>query len=65
LTERVDDLPGFVSRPMQRADVEEKFERIAKSVVSASQIGRIAQIVWDLERAESVRGLIDSLVIPG
>jgi 2-methylcitrate dehydratase len=61
--EQVDDLPGFVSRPMQRSDVEDKFQRIAKSTVTSSQMARIAQAVWDLDRNGSVRTLIDSLAI--
>jgi len=63
LSERVDDLPGFANRPMQRADVEEKFQRITKSILANSQIARIAQAVWDLDRNNSVRALIDSLAI--
>jgi len=64
VTERVDDLPGFVGRPMRRADVEEKFQRIAKSVLTSSQMARISDVVWGLDRANSVGPLIDSLAIP-
>jgi 2-methylcitrate dehydratase len=64
ITERVDDLPGFVGRPMQRAHVEEKFQRIAKSILTSSQIVRISQGVWGLDRSDSLGALIDSLVIP-
>ena len=63
VSERVDDLPGFASRPMQRADVEDKFQRITKSILTSAQIARIAQAVWDLDRNPSVRPLIDSLAI--
>jgi 2-methylcitrate dehydratase len=63
VTERVDDLPGFASRPMQRADAEAKFERITQSIVTKAQIARISQAVWDLDRNPSVRALIDSLAI--
>jgi 2-methylcitrate dehydratase len=61
--ERVDDLPGFAGRPMQRADAEAKFTRNAKTLLSPAQIGRIADTVWALERADSVAALIDSLVL--
>jgi 2-methylcitrate dehydratase len=64
VTERVDDLPGFVGRPMQRADVEGKFQRIARSMIPLSQMTRISELVWGLDRADSVGPLIDSLVIP-
>jgi 2-methylcitrate dehydratase len=63
LTERVDDLPGFVGRPMQRADGQSKFERNAKGVVKSAQIQRISDAVWNLDRADSTGALIDSLVI--
>ena len=63
ITERVDDLPGFVSRPMQRADAEAKFERNAKAIMTSAQIKRISDAVWSLDRADSVALLIESLVI--
>jgi len=63
VSERVDDLPGFAGRPMQRADVEDKVRRITRSIVTDAQIARIAQVVWDLDRNSSVRALIDSLAI--
>jgi 2-methylcitrate dehydratase len=63
VSERVDDLPGFAGRPMQRADVEDKFRRITNSIVTNAQMSRIAQAVWDLDRNQSVRPLIDSMTI--
>jgi 2-methylcitrate dehydratase len=63
ITERVDDLPGFVSRPMSRADAEAKFERNAKMILKAPQIKRISDAVWNLDRAESTGALIESLII--
>jgi 2-methylcitrate dehydratase len=63
VSERVDDLPGFASRPMKRADVEDKFQRITKSIVTNAQTARIAQAVWDLDGNGSVRALIDSMAI--
>jgi 2-methylcitrate dehydratase len=63
VTERVDDLPGFVGRPMQRADAEAKFERNAKAILKTAQIGRISDAVWSLDRAGSVSALIETMVI--
>jgi 2-methylcitrate dehydratase len=63
ISERVDDLPGFAGRPMQRADAEEKFARNAKALMKSAQIGHIADAVWALDRGGSLRALIDSLVI--
>jgi 2-methylcitrate dehydratase len=63
VSERVDDLPGFVSRPMSRADAEEKFERNAKAMLKAGQLKRISDAVWGLDQAQSLGALLDSLVI--
>src|SRR5262249_21821000 len=49
VTERVDDLPGFVARPMQRSDAEEKFARNARGAIPAAQIKRISDAVWALD----------------
>jgi 2-methylcitrate dehydratase len=65
LSERVDDLPGFAGRPMSRVEAQGKFERNAKAVVNRAQIQRISDAVWNLDRADTIRGLIDSLVIAG
>jgi hypothetical protein len=48
---------------MSRADAEAKFERNAKAILNAAQIRRISDAVWSLDRADSVRALIESLVI--
>ena len=63
VSERVDDLPGFAGRPMSRAEAEAKFERNAKAIVKPAQIQRISDAVWNLEAADSIRTLIESLVI--
>jgi 2-methylcitrate dehydratase len=63
VSERVDDLPGFAGRPMQRAEAEAKFARNAKAILKPAQIGRISDAVWALDRAGSVGALLDSLVI--
>jgi 2-methylcitrate dehydratase len=63
VSERVDDLAGFAGRPMQRADVEDKFRRITNSILTNAQIARIAQAVWDIDRSNSVRALIDSMAV--
>lgn len=63
ITERVDDLPGFMGRPMTRADVEAKFQRNAKTLLKAGQLRQISNAVWSLDGAATVRELIDSLNI--
>src|SRR5712672_4041344 len=63
ITERVDDLPGFITRPMSRADAEAKFERNAKAILKSAQITRISDAIWNLDRADSLGTLIESLVI--
>jgi len=63
VSERVDDLPGFAARPMQRADAEAKFARNAQGMATSTQITRIADAVWNLDRSDSLARLIDSLAI--
>lgn len=63
ITERVDDLPGFISRPMQRADAEAKFERNARAVLKPGQVQRISDAVWNLDRAGSVADVIKASII--
>ena len=63
MSERVDDLPGFAGRPMSRAEAEMKLERNAKAIVKAEQIQRISEAVWNLERTDSTRAMMESLVI--
>jgi 2-methylcitrate dehydratase len=63
VSERVDDLPGFAARPMQRADAEAKFARNAQGMATSTQITRIADAVWNLDRSDSLARLIDSMAI--
>ena len=63
IAERVDDLPGFAGRPMQRGDAETKFARNAKTLIKPGQIQRISDAVWNLDRADSIGALMESLVI--
>jgi 2-methylcitrate dehydratase len=63
ISERVDDLPGFIGRPMTRADAQAKFERNARAVLKPGQLDRIANAVWALDHAPSIGGLIESLEI--
>lgn len=63
VAERVDDLPGSVSRPMQRADAEAKFDRNTRAMLKPGQMQRIADAVWSLDHADSAAALLESLVI--
>jgi len=64
ITERIDDLPGFSGRPMQRQDAEAKFQRNAKPILKPEQIQRISDAVWSVDRAVSISDLIKSMIIP-
>ena len=50
---------------MQRADAEAKFARNAGAIVNRAQIQRISDAVWNLDRANSLGAMIESLVITG
>ncbi len=63
VTERVDDLPGSLSRPMQRADAEAKFERNTRSILKPGQGKRISDTIWNFDREGSMGPLIESVVM--
>jgi 2-methylcitrate dehydratase len=50
ISHQVNDMPGFASRPMQRADVEHKFRGIVGKRYSDAQIQAIFDAVWNLDR---------------
>jgi hypothetical protein len=48
---------------MQRADAEAKFDRNTRAMLKSGQMRRIADAVWNLDRANSAAALLESLVI--
>lgn len=59
ITQRVDDIPGFASHPAQRADFERKFNKNVLPGIGASNAQAALRMLWNLERQQGVRGLLD------
>jgi 2-methylcitrate dehydratase len=61
IAREVDDVPGFVGRPIQRADVERKFRGNVGKRWDESKTGSILRALWELDRADTIRELVDQL----
>ncbi|MEN3384535.1 MAG: 2-methylcitrate dehydratase [Hyphomicrobiales bacterium] len=57
----VDDVPGFVARPMSRADVDLKFRRNVGKRWPQERTDAILQALWALERADDLPALLGKL----
>jgi 2-methylcitrate dehydratase len=62
---QVDSLPGFVDRPMTRADVERKFRANVATRWPEHRIRSVLTALWELDRAGDVTQLLDSLALAG
>ncbi|PKU23605.1 MmgE/PrpD family protein [Telmatospirillum siberiense] len=60
---QVDDLPGFVGRPMQRADAERKFRGNVGHYWPERQTRAVLDALWDLERQDDLGRLLKKFVI--
>jgi 2-methylcitrate dehydratase len=58
VTREVDDVPGFVGRPMGRADVERKFRGNIGKRWPQQRTDSILQALWALDRADDVAALL-------
>ncbi|WP_025038743.1 MmgE/PrpD family protein [Bradyrhizobium sp. DOA9] len=65
LSEQRDDLPGFPGHPVQRSDIEEKFESNVGDIWPADQRRRILETAWSLEDQPNVGSFMQSLAITG
>jgi 2-methylcitrate dehydratase len=61
ISREVDDVPGFVARPMSRADVEQKFRRNVGKRWPQERTDAILQALWALERTDDVPSLLGRL----
>jgi 2-methylcitrate dehydratase len=61
ISHEVDDVPGFVGRPMQRADVERKFRGNIGKRWTRERTDGVLQALWALERADDVAQLLGRL----
>jgi 2-methylcitrate dehydratase len=57
----VDDVPGFVARPMSRADVEQKFRRNVGKRWPQQRTDAILQALWALDRTDDLAALLGKL----
>ncbi|MBR1175325.1 MmgE/PrpD family protein [Bradyrhizobium sp. KB893862 SZCCT0404] len=65
LSEQRDDLPGFPGHPVQRSDIEEKFENNVGDVWPADQRRRVLEMAWSLEEHSDVGSFMQGLAITG
>jgi len=64
ITREVDDVPGFVDRPMSRADVERKFRSNVGTRWPRERTDAILQELWALDRMENLTLLLGKLSVP-
>jgi 2-methylcitrate dehydratase len=57
----VDDVPGFVNRPMSRADVEQKFRRNVGKRWPQERTDTVLQALWALDRTDDLPSLLGRL----
>ena len=57
----VDDVPGFVGRPMSRADVERKFRGNVGKRWPQERTDAILKALWGLDRADDIAALLGGL----
>jgi 2-methylcitrate dehydratase len=58
---QVDDVPGFVARPMTRDDVERKFRMNAGERLDALKVRRVLDAFWTIDERPGLAGLLASL----
>lgn len=63
LTRRVDWARGCPENPMSREEVLEKYRHVAGQRVDGERVERIAQLVFELDRADGVGSLAGSLAV--
>lgn len=63
ISHQVDDLPGFVGRPMQRADAERKFQNNVAHHWPARQTRAVLDALWELEHQDDLGRLLKKFLI--
>lgn len=58
IVRQVDDVPGFVVRPMTRDDVERKFRMNAGQRLDALKVRRVLDAFWTIEDRPDLTGLL-------
>lgn len=62
ISKRVDDIPGFATRPMTRADYDNKFKKYAKETLSSEQIQSLLETAWRLDHQNGVDVIYKPLI---
>ncbi len=62
ISKRVDDIPGFATRPMTRKDYDNKFSKYAKETLSAAQMNSLLDTVWSLDQHKGVETIFKPLI---
>jgi 2-methylcitrate dehydratase len=61
VSHQADDLPGFIGRPMTRADVERKFHSNVSKRWSEAHIQAVLETLWTLERQTDLMRLMGQI----
>ncbi|OTP66861.1 MmgE/PrpD family protein [Caballeronia sordidicola] len=62
-TRRVDDIPGFATRPMQRHDFELKFRKNVASRIGDARTQEALQMFWTLEKQGNISQLFTPFAV--
>ncbi|MEX3939341.1 MmgE/PrpD family protein [Paraburkholderia sp. BR10937] len=63
VSKRVDDIPGFATRPMQRGDFEVKFRKNTVPVVGKARADDALGFLWSLDQQRDLSHLFAPLVV--
>ncbi|MCP3710169.1 MmgE/PrpD family protein [Paraburkholderia sp. CNPSo 3274] len=63
VSKRVDDIPGFATRPMQRGDFEVKFRKNAAPVIGKARADDALGFLWSLDQQRDLSHLFAPLVV--
>jgi len=63
ITREVDDVPGFVGRPMSRGDIDRKFRGNIGTRWPQGRTDAVLQALWGLEHTDDVGALVGRLTV--
>ena len=63
VSKRVDDIPGFATRPMQRGDFEVKFRKNTVPVIGKARADDALGFLWSLDQQRDLSNLFAPLVV--
>ncbi len=61
---RIDNPHGMGDDPLSDSELEDKFMEMAIKYISKSQIEKIFDTIWNLEKIEEINGLMNLMVFP-